>query len=105
MSWFFLVLVVAAAALVYLQARASWWLAFLIVWVAAAHLSGAAGPLATAILAIVFVLPALVLTAKPLRRAWLSKSILEIFRKILPAMSPTERDAIEAGTVWWDAAL
>ena len=105
MSWFFLVLIVAAAALVYLQARASWWLAFLIVWVAAAHLSGAAAPLATAILAIVFVLPALVLTVKPLRRAWLSKPVLEIFRKILPEMSPTERDAIEAGTVWWDAAL
>src|SRR5580692_4278708 len=105
MSWFFLVLVLAAAALVYVQARASWWLAFLIIWVAAAHLGGAAGPVATAVLAIVFVLPALVLTLKPLRRAWLSKPVLEVFRKILPEMSPTERDAIEAGTVWWDAAL
>ncbi|MGC8160117.1 hypothetical protein ACP3WZ_26690, partial [Salmonella enterica] len=25
--------------------------------------------------------------------------------KIMPEMSPTERDAIEAGTVWWDAEL
>jgi hypothetical protein len=57
MSWLFLVLVIAAAALVYVQARASWWLAFLILWVAAAHLSGAAGPVATVVLAIVFVLP------------------------------------------------
>jgi acyl-CoA dehydrogenase len=105
MPWFFLVLVLAAAALVYVQARASWWLAFLIVWTAAAYLSGAAGPLATSLFAIVLVLPALVLALKPLRRAWLSKPVLGTFRKILPEMSPTERDAIEAGTVWWDAEL
>ncbi|HEY1996183.1 acyl-CoA dehydrogenase, partial [Paraburkholderia sp.] len=105
MSWFFVVLVIAVAALVYVQAKASWWLAFMIAWVAAAHLSGAAGPLSTALLAILFVLPTLVLAVKPLRRAWISKRVLEIFRKILPEMSPTERDAIEAGTVWWDAAL
>ncbi|MGF7001229.1 acyl-CoA dehydrogenase [Paraburkholderia sp. GAS32] len=105
MSWFTLVLVIAALALVYVQARASWWLAFMIVWVAAAHVSGAAGPAATTLLAIVFVFPALVLTIKPLRRTWLTKPVLDIFRKILPEMSPTERDAIEAGTVWWDAQL
>ncbi|MGF6665196.1 acyl-CoA dehydrogenase [Paraburkholderia atlantica] len=105
MPWFILALVIAAFALVYVQARASWWLAALIAWVAAAHLSGAAGPLLTTLLAIVFVLPALVLTIKPLRRAWLAKPVLDTFRKILPEMSPTERDAIEAGTVWWDAEL
>ncbi|SHK27294.1 acyl-CoA dehydrogenase [Paraburkholderia terricola] len=105
MPWFILVLVIAALALVYVQARASWWLACMIVWVAAAQVSGAAGPAATVLLAVLFVLPALVLTIKPLRRAWLAKPLLELFRKILPQMSPTERDAIEAGTVWWDAEL
>src|ERR1700758_43956 len=68
MPWFTLALFVAALALIYVQARASWWLAALIVWVAAAHVSGAAGPLLTTLLAIVFVLPALVLTIRPLRR-------------------------------------
>jgi len=29
----------------------------------------------------------------------------DLFRKIAPRMSATERDAIEAGTVWWDAEL
>lgn len=105
MPWFILVLVIAVLALVYVQARASWWLACMIVWVAAAQVSGAAGPAATVLLAVLFVLPALVLTIKPLRRAWLAKPLLELFRKILPQMSPTERDAIEAGTVWWDAEL
>jgi hypothetical protein len=31
------------------------------------------------------------LTIKPLRRTWLAKPVLDIFRKILPEMSPTER--------------
>ncbi|WP_345813804.1 acyl-CoA dehydrogenase [Paraburkholderia sp. PREW-6R] len=105
MPWFALVLVIAAFALIHVQARASWWLAFMIVWVAAAHLSGAAGPAVTAVLSIVLVLPALVLAIRPVRRAWLTRPVLDIFRKILPDMSPTERDAIEAGTVWWDAEL
>ena len=70
MSWFTLVLVIAALALVYVQARASWWLAVMIAWVAAAHASGAAGPLATTVLAIVFVLPQGIVPA--LERWWAS---------------------------------
>lgn len=51
------------------------------------------------------VLPALLLTLKPLRRALVTRPVLATFRAILPEMSQTERDAIEAGTVWWDAEL
>ena len=40
-----------------------------------------------------------------LRRKLLSDGVLAAFRKALPPMSSTERDAIEAGTVWWDAEL
>jgi acyl-CoA dehydrogenase len=34
-----------------------------------------------------------------------SGPVLELYKRVLPAMSATEREAIEAGTVWWDAAL
>lgn len=105
MLWFILLLVAGALALVYVEASALSWLAFMIVWVAAVRVSGAAGVAATTLWAIVLVLPALVFAVKPLRRAWLTKPVLDVFRKILPEMSPTERDAIEAGTVWWDAEL
>ncbi|HKW79981.1 MAG TPA: acyl-CoA dehydrogenase [Casimicrobiaceae bacterium] len=40
-----------------------------------------------------------------LRRKLVSDGVLAAFRKALPPMSPTERDGIEAGTVWWDADL
>ncbi len=105
MTWFIVALIVVAGALIYAQARAVWWLAFVAVWVAGVSLAHAAGTTASIVLAVVLVLPALVQTIKPLRRAWLSARVLDAFRKTLPEMSPTERDAIEAGTVWWDAAL
>lgn len=40
-----------------------------------------------------------------LRRSQISDRILQVFRDQLPAMSDTEREALEAGTVWWDGEL
>lgn len=40
-----------------------------------------------------------------LRRQYVSKPIYEIFQKIMPAMSQTEKDALEAGDVWLDKDL
>ncbi|MBN8442907.1 MAG: acyl-CoA dehydrogenase [Thauera sp.] len=41
----------------------------------------------------------------PLRRRLLSARFLSAFRRALPPMSATERDALEAGTVWWEGEL
>ena len=54
---------------------------------------------------VVLVALALLFNPTPLRRALVSRPLLALFRKILPQMSDTERDAIAAGTVWWDAEL
>src|SRR3990167_6955935 len=40
-----------------------------------------------------------------LRRNVVSGTVLKIFRKILPQISATEQEAINAGTVWWDGEL
>lgn len=40
-----------------------------------------------------------------LRRRIFSAPLFHWFQKVLPPMSETERDAIEAGTVWWDGHL
>ena len=42
---------------------------------------------------------------KPLRREILSKHLFKIVRKAMPAMSATEREALEAGTVSWEGDL
>lgn len=39
------------------------------------------------------------------RRERVTRPVLGIYRKLLPNMSDTEREALEAGTVWWDGEL
>src|SRR5574343_1442779 len=41
----------------------------------------------------------------PLCRALITRPIFSTYRKVLPQMSDTERDALEAGTVWWEGEL
>jgi acyl-CoA dehydrogenase len=45
------------------------------------------------------------LNLKPLRQRWLTRPFLRTYRRLLPSMSDTEREALEAGTVWWDGEL
>ncbi len=40
-----------------------------------------------------------------LRRELVSRLALKLFRKILPPVSQTEQEALDAGTVWWDGEL
>ena len=40
-----------------------------------------------------------------LRRLLVSRFVLKIFRKILPQISQTEQEALDAGTIWWDGEL
>ena len=54
---------------------------------------------------IIFLAIAIPLNIKELRRHWISKPLLDIFRKVMPEMSETEAAALEAGTVWWDGEL
>lgn len=42
---------------------------------------------------------------KPLRLNLISKPLMPIFRKFTPAMSRTEREALEAGTIGWEGDL
>ena len=42
---------------------------------------------------------------KPSRRLLISDRLYGLFRKSLPRMSATESEALDAGTVWWDAEI
>jgi len=48
---------------------------------------------------------ALILNLPVLRRAILSRPLLRLFKQMLPPLSQTEREALEAGTVGWDGEL
>src|SRR5439155_11399437 len=40
-----------------------------------------------------------------IRRKLVTDQVLALYRRILPDMSQTEKEAIDAGTVWWDGDL
>ncbi len=45
------------------------------------------------------------LTFRDFRRERLTRPLLNVYRTMLPNMSDTEREALEAGSVWWDGEL
>ncbi|ROM50939.1 acyl-CoA dehydrogenase [Pseudomonas rhodesiae] len=57
------------------------------------------------ILWVLLVVVAAPLLLPDLRRQYFTKPLFSWFQKVLPPMSETERDAIDAGTVWWDGEL
>ena len=47
----------------------------------------------------------LALSMKPLRQKYISTPFFSLFKKMLPSLSDTEKEAIDAGTVCWDGQL
>lgn len=57
-------------------------------------------------LLLVFLIPTLLLINLPVqRKKYITTPLLQRFQRRLPKMSATEREALEAGTVWWDREL
>jgi len=105
MAWFIAGVLAVTLIFGYFGLPIFWWTlaAGLLAW----YLSAIAGfGFATnVIVGAAFVVIAAVLNIPSLRRALLSNHVLAIYRRILPDMSQTEKEAIDAGTVWWDADL
>ncbi|WP_287818071.1 acyl-CoA dehydrogenase, partial [Idiomarina sp.] len=93
--------VLVAAALIYKRASLAMFSAGLVIMFAIGSAIDIVGPVLWVILAIVLVS----LNLAPIRLNLLTKPILSAYRKVMPEMSDTERDALEAGTVWWDGDL
>ena len=82
------------------------------VWTAALGVIGATwatvlgfSAAANTVLFAAFVALAATCNVPMLRRRLFSDPVLALYRRILPDMSQTEKEAIDAGTVWWDADL
>ena len=75
--------------------------AILLVWTAALGFAGIWSiwllvPLAIILVPFVFT---------PMRKSLISAPVFRSFRKVMPPMSRTEKEAIEAGTTWWEGDL
>ncbi|HST02304.1 MAG TPA: acyl-CoA dehydrogenase family protein, partial [Usitatibacter sp.] len=100
-----LVFLAAFVALAYVRARAIAWIGVFAGLVAVAWVAKLVPPWLSLALAAIGVLVAIPALSPPLRRWLVSDAMLGAFRKVMPPMSQTEREAIEAGTVWWDGDL
>ncbi|MCU8084269.1 acyl-CoA dehydrogenase FadE [Shewanella sp. SM23] len=54
---------------------------------------------------IVFLVIALPFNISAFRQNVISRPLMKVYRGIMPEMSSTEKEAIEAGTTWWEADL
>jgi len=89
----------------YFQMPLVWWTiaAALLAWYAS--VIGDFSFILNIFLATALVVVAAVLNLPFIRRKLLTDHILAVYRRILPDMSQTEKEAIDAGTVWWDGDL
>ncbi len=67
--------------------------------------AGLYGTLGAGIAAALFLPPAVLFNLVPLRRAVVSRPLYKVFRSVLPEMNRTEREALEAGDVWWEGEM
>ncbi len=97
-------IVVLAGALAYLRIPLIWSTLAIAAWLVGLT---AAGTTLWAVIPLWLILGAIgvVLNVPQLRRRWISDPVFSLFRTVLPTMSATEREALEAGSVWWDAEL
>ena len=102
--WIFAALV-ATFTLMLTQAAGLTWLASIGVWIALGYFFDVTNFGMTLFLVLFIAVPAAIVAIKSQRQKLLSPRILDQFKRILPTMSDTERDALEAGTTWWDADL
>ena len=98
-------LIVLLMSLVWLLAyfRVKLWVSTIVVTTYLGYWTVAAGG-STAVW-LIFILVAALVNIMPLRRVLVSRPLYALFRKVLPPMSQTEQEALEAGTVWWDGEL
>ena len=107
MAWFVSLGLMAIVLVALARVRASFlsWTAAVAGLLVGLGYSGLLTPVSTTVLWTVFLLIAVPLNIPPLRRKLISDPMLARICKVLPPMSETEKQAIDAGTVWWEAEL
>jgi acyl-CoA dehydrogenase len=96
---------IALSALLFLGRGFLAWLVAAGIWLIGWRVTGIASPLLFEACAIGLTGLAALFGVAPLRRALITRRIMPVFAKVLPRLGDTERIALDAGTVWWDAEL
>jgi acyl-CoA dehydrogenase len=96
---------VVAWALAYFSAPGWLWCAAIGLGIAMLAAEGVIHGAALVIAGALFITAAALLNIVSLRRKVISQALFGWYKKILPPVSQTEQEALEAGTVWWEGDL
>ncbi len=99
------VVIIAIGVLAYRRVSGQTWLLGIAALLIITSLWGAAEGISLFLIWVVAITVCGLLGQAELRRRYVSRPLLKKFRNVLPPMSDTEREALEAGTVWWDGEL
>lgn len=97
-------LVIIAGVLAYGRASLRWTTLVLAGWLGLYSLA-AGGGFFVLLLWLIFDAVFITLNFPAIRKRLFSRAVFKIMKKMLPQMSQTEREALEAGNTWWDAEL
>jgi len=103
--WTALVVLVVFILLAFIRASVGSWVLAMVLAVFAFASSGSVSDIPVFTVYALLLIFVLVFGIPSVRRVLVSGSLLKIFRKILPQVSDTEQEAIDAGTVWWEGEL
>jgi acyl-CoA dehydrogenase len=98
-----LILIILISA--YLRLPLIVWSLFLAAGLGFFHIYADTGLFQKYLLWIIFAAIVIPLNLKPLRRNLISKTVYKIMKKLMPTISQTEQEALDAGDVWWEAEL
>jgi alkylation response protein AidB-like acyl-CoA dehydrogenase len=97
--------VIVAWGLAYYEAGTRLWTIYTAALLAAILYAAGAGQTSWIVTYAIFAAPAVLMNIKSLRSGILTKPLFKAFKSVLPPMTSTEREALEAGDVWWDAEM
>lgn len=101
-----LILFIAVVGVLAYRRSSLWlWTGSILVYLLLLTFFSNAGLISLSIFWIIFLALAIPLNILPLRRRLISGPLLNIYRSVLPSMSRTEREALEAGTVGWEGEV
>ena len=100
-----LVAIAAAWTLAYVGASLAAWSAAVVVYFGLLAAVGAIGWVGVIIAALVFAPVLVIFNSTSLRKKLVTAPVFKGFKAVLPPMSDTEREALEAGSTWWEAEM
>lgn len=87
------------------QASSTIWITSIAIYLLASPLLHNHSAWISTTLWVLFIPLAIVLGLPVVRRSLVSEPLFHLYQKLMPAISDTEREALEAGSIWWEAEL